>query len=130
MKQMTKLTPIILTSLLGGGFFLFWLNGFFNVPVETWFAYSGITVFAAGMIFGLISTFRSAVMLKNQNFRQSVGVIIPILTIVITVSVWSFVITSVIRINKEMEKRAQAEQEYYEKHQEEKSEQANAEYLH
>lgn len=113
MKPMNRSTPVILVGLLAGGALLFWLNGFFSVPVETWFAIAGMLIFAAGLLFGLFGLCRAITVLTSPESRRATGILVPVLTIVVTASAWFIVVTTAIQMKRSLDKREQFEQEHW-----------------
>jgi hypothetical protein len=108
---MSKKTPIIMISLLGGGFILFALNGCFSVPVETYFAIAGMIVFAIGLLFALYGIFYSITVLGAASSRKASGLAVPILTLVLGCGAWFIVVGTIIQVKQSLEKRAQHKNE-------------------
>ncbi len=112
MKPITKATPLMIVGLLTGGAVLFGLNAFFPVPIETWFATTGMLVFSAGLLFGIVALFRSIAALTNSESRRVVGLQLPLQTILIVVGILAVVVTMVIQVKRSLDKRAQVEVEH------------------
>ena len=109
---MTRRTPIILVSLLVAGAATFAANAFLPVPSETYCAIAGGLMFASGMIFGLIASFRSLFILARADLRRTSGIVAPLLVLIITTATWFVVVTEVIQYKRSMDKRAQYEMEH------------------
>ena len=108
-EYMTKKTPIILISLLVAGAIIFAANGFFLVPIETYFALAGGLVFVSGMIFGVIASVRSIIVISRPDLRQISGIILPALVLIITTGTWLVVVTTLIQVNRSLEERERIE---------------------
>lgn len=82
----------ILAGQLLGAWFLFGFSAFLPVPVETWFAISGITLFCVGLLCGFTWGIQAIITLASAKRRQVHGVISPILTILIAGCGWAIVL--------------------------------------
>jgi hypothetical protein len=105
MKPFPKRMPWILLALLVGGPSIFSLNAFFPVPVETVFAFVGMSVFFVGFfacIVGVIWAFRT---LASAEGRQASGIVAPVVTILIAFVTWSGVVASAVAVKQSMDAR-------------------------
>lgn len=101
--------PVILLGLLLSGWFLFCLNAIFPVPIETWFAISGIAIFCVGLLYGFIASIQSIVTLLSKKRRQTVGMVAPILTLLIAVFAWTVVVNATLNVVHSLQQRTKAE---------------------
>ena len=109
MKPITKATPLTMVGLLSGGGVLFGLNAFLPLPIETWFAIAGMLFFAAGLIVGVAALVRGIASLSDAESRRATGVLLPILTILIAVGVWTAVVTTAITARRSLEQREESQ---------------------
>lgn len=105
MRPIPRQTPLLLSGLLLGGGFIFLLNGFFDVPVETAFAIVGIVVFLSGMMWAVVGAVWAMCTLASRDARVTAGLVVPLCTILIAALSWSVVILTAIETKKQMDAR-------------------------
>lgn len=104
MRVFPKRTPLVLLSVLGGGWIIFLLNGFFPLPLKTVFALVGTDVFIVGMLACAGAVVWAFSSLASEQGRTTAG-IWALATILLALVVWTGVIVWAVTVKKSLDAR-------------------------
>ena len=105
MKQITKITPITLLVLLGGGATLARFSSFDIM---------GFLLFIMGLLLSIFSFFHAVANLNNAEMRRNKKLAAPIITALIAIIAWSAVACIAIRLKRGIDERIQWEKDHWE----------------